>query len=237
MTTTTKFKAGDKVRFLKTINPDWWFKPGQMGTVEYVSTGLRSRLGITVRVDTPSVFTRHAHVGPEHIELVTETDPKALKVGDVVRFKDSPEDQRVRRMFDPSSTKDTVFVISATGRWDTLKLNCKHGGYFRTRFDLVKAAPEPAIKGFHARTLILDEVAPAPKKGAPAQSHIVIAKNSKGLLKPSSEPFVHTTKAAAEKEASRLAKENPGQTFVVFSSANEASAPAPHVTITQHAAA
>lgn len=233
MTTTTKFKAGDKVRIVRRVPVEaGWGNTWCPEMDKEVGTG---RVLTVERVNPYGVwFSEDDMFGwpPSALELVTETDPKALKVGDVVRFKDDTDNHWMRAFNFPATTKDATFTITyADAKF--VRLDGRQSAFYRTRFDLVKAAPEPAIKGFHAHTLILDEVFPAPKPKK-LQSHIVVLKDSEGQLKPSSKPFVHTTKAAAETEAARLAGENPGQTFVVFSSVNDARAPEPAVVVTAH---
>lgn len=238
MTTASKIKVGDKVRFKDTPDDNRmrqeWHPSSTKETVFTVTSEKVDGFRRMINVNNDG-----ANWYPQRFELVTETDPKALKVGDVVRFKDTLDDQTMRHQWFPQTTKDTTFTITKANPTGTVRLNHGYAGFLRRRFELVKAAPKLAYTGVIPTEVILGGIAKkfleeAPK-AVPLQSHIVVLKDSKGMLKPANTPFVHVTKEAAEKEAARLAKEHPGQTFVVFSSVNEAAAPAPVVTVTKHA--
>lgn len=78
------FKEGDRVRFLDTINPGWWFKKGQTGVIEQVARS--DSKSNHVRVDD-SKASLCAFVEDHHIELIKEEPVKqeeAIKVGDTV---------------------------------------------------------------------------------------------------------------------------------------------------------
>jgi hypothetical protein len=213
MTTTKNFKVGDKVRFLDTLPAHWWFKPGQTGVI--ISTQAGGTLPFVVEVDPEFHVcgSSRGYVGNKHIELASS--PAQIEKGSVVRFKDTVDDQAMRRRAFPDSTKDTTFKVARAGTTN-LDLEGSFGGFYRSRFELVQV--------------------PTPVASAPLRSHIVVQKDASGQLKPASKPFIHPTSKAAELEAARLAEANPGNTFVVFSSSLEAAAPKPSVSITKHAA-
>jgi len=83
------FKVGDRVRFLPTVNPRWWFKAGQAGTIVRLT---EAPLLYSVKADGGD---GEAFVDAEHIEWLVDEPaaatawtgrPTRLKVGDRVRL-------------------------------------------------------------------------------------------------------------------------------------------------------
>lgn len=66
----SKFKIGDRVRFLPTVPKHWWFKAGEEGRIFNISAGGHS---IDVKTGPKNDI---AFVQPEHIELVNPSTTK-----------------------------------------------------------------------------------------------------------------------------------------------------------------
>ncbi len=85
------FKVGDKVRFTNKVQPYWWFKAGETGTIDEVNP--RSGYAFGVRVGLRNGML--AFVNAEHIELV----------------KDEPAPAPVAPAAPPSPGKSWIIVL------------------------------------------------------------------------------------------------------------------------------
>ena len=82
-------KVGDRVRILNTVDPGWWFKPGQIATVEKVTDDRTWPYKLRFEEGNKDL-TPYGYVNATHIELV-----KAPTVADDLRI--TPQARTVLR--------------------------------------------------------------------------------------------------------------------------------------------
>ncbi|WP_026868807.1 hypothetical protein [Inquilinus limosus] len=139
-----EFKVGDRVRFTDKVNPHWWFKKGQTGTIVAKNHTGRYAFDVyafDVEVDG-GAYKNPAHVNPEHIELITEEAPKAgtprpFKAGDKVRcIKVSDWDH-------PGRPGDIFTVEGTADNHLTFVEHPDKRGHSPSRFELISAVDDP----------------------------------------------------------------------------------------------
>ena len=132
----TKFKVGDKVRFLPTIPASWWFKAGQTAVVSKVGNE-----SYTVQVD-PMYRTRgdtHGYgLRDDQMELV----PRRFKVGDIVKFKATGAALACLKMWFPGYGPQDRHFVETVATDGTVKLSS--GGWAATSFLILAARPQAA---------------------------------------------------------------------------------------------
>lgn len=80
-----KFQIGDRVRFTDAVDPRWWFKPGQTGTILAVND--YDRFQFEVAIDD-KLTLGPAFVDARHIELIPSPSADQIRVFDTGATRD-----------------------------------------------------------------------------------------------------------------------------------------------------